>query len=266
MIRHVVAAAIAVAFSATSLSPMAYSATQPKDDKALQVKKRKKAQADAKKKLIEASKRADALKKLKAEKAAKEKKLVARKDCKGFLQCLFGTKRVRVTTNGRPQQYASLSSAGLSGRKTRQTVDWNEGQYPVGSIIIRTSERKLYYVNAKGEAIRYAIGVGREGFQWSGVNRISRKTEWPSWTPPAEMIRREAEKGKTLPPFMEGGPGNPLGARAMYVGGTIYRVHGTNNEASIGGAVSSGCIRMMNADVIDLYDRVRVGAKIYVYR
>jgi lipoprotein-anchoring transpeptidase ErfK/SrfK len=266
MMRHLMAAAIAVAFSATSFSPVAYSATQPKDDKTLQLKKRKKAQADAKKKLIEASKRADALKKLKAEKASKEKKLVARKDCKGFLQCLFGTKRVRVTTNGRPQQYASLSAAGLSGRKSRQTVDWNESQYPVGSIIIRTSERKLYYVSAKGEAIRYAIGVGREGFQWSGVNRISRKTEWPSWTPPAEMIRREAEKGKTLPPFMEGGPGNPLGARAMYVGGTIYRVHGTNNEASIGGAVSSGCIRMMNADVIDLYDRVRVGAKIYVYR
>jgi lipoprotein-anchoring transpeptidase ErfK/SrfK len=182
------------------------------------------------------------------------------------MQCLFGSRKARVTTNGRPVQYASLGGAGLSGRKSRQTVDWNETKYPAGSIIIRTPERALYYVKGNGEAIRYAVGVGKEGMQWSGQNRISRKTEWPSWTPPAEMIRREAAKGRDLPPFMEGGPGNPLGARAMYIGSSIYRVHGTNNEASIGGAVSSGCIRMMNADVIDLYDRVKVGAKIYVYQ
>jgi len=133
-------------------------------------------------------------------------------------------------------------------------------------LIVRTPERALYFVSGKGEAIRYSVGVGREGMQWSGNSTIASKAEWPSWTPPAEMIRREAAKGHDLPPFMEGGPENPLGARALYIGGKIYRVHGTNNEASIGGAVSSGCIRMMNADVIDLYDRVKIGARIYVYQ
>jgi lipoprotein-anchoring transpeptidase ErfK/SrfK len=117
-----------------------------------------------------------------------------------------------------------------------------------------------------GEAMRYSIGVGREGFQWSGNSKIVAKAEWPSWTPPQTMIEREAAKGHIIPPFMKGGPGNPLGARAMYIGGTIYRVHGTNAESSIGGAVSSGCIRMMNADVIDLYGRVKVGSPIYVYQ
>ncbi len=271
MMRHMMAATVAVTFAVTSLAPMASAATQPKDEKALVLKKKKAAVAAQKKKLLTAEKRADALKKLKDQKASlqkaeKQKRLVAKKDCKGFMQCLFGTKKVRVTTNGRPVQYASLGSAGLSGAKSRKNVDWNDTKYPVGSIIIRTPERALYFISSEGEAIRYSVGVGKEGMQWSGQNRISRKTEWPSWTPPAEMIRREAEKGRDLPPFMEGGPGNPLGARAMYIGGTIYRVHGTNNEASIGGAVSSGCIRMMNADVIDLYDRVKVGAKIYVYQ
>jgi lipoprotein-anchoring transpeptidase ErfK/SrfK len=171
---------------------------------------------------------------------------------------------VRVV-NGRTERVASLSGAGLSGRKSRRTIDWNETKYPAGSIIVRTSERALYYVNGNGEAIRYSVGVGKEGFQWGGNSRIVRKQEWPSWTPPQRMIEREAAKGHILPPFMEGGPGNPLGARALYIGGTIFRVHGTNNEASIGGAVSSGCIRMMNADVIDLYERVKIGAKIYVY-
>ncbi len=271
MMRHLMAATVAVAFAITSLAPAGFAAPQPEKEKALVVKKKKLAVASQKKKLLQAEKRADALKKLKDQKQAlqnaeKQKRLVARKDCKGFMQCLFGTRKVRVTTNGRPVQYASLGAAGLSGRKSRQTVDWNEPKYPAGSIIIRTPERALYYVKGNGEAIRYAVGVGKEGMQWSGQNRISRKTEWPSWTPPAEMIRREAAKGRDLPPFMEGGPGNPLGARAMYIGSSIYRVHGTNNEASIGGAVSSGCIRMMNADVIDLYDRVKIGAKIYVYQ
>jgi lipoprotein-anchoring transpeptidase ErfK/SrfK len=271
MMRHLMAATVAVAFSVTSLAPMAAAAPQPENAKGLELKKKKVAAAAQKKKLLQAEKRSDALKKLKAQKLAlqkaeKDKRLVARKDCKGFMQCLFGSKKVRVTTNARPVQYASLSAAGLSGRKSRQTVSWDESKYPAGSIIIRTPERALYYVKGNGQAIRYAVGVGKEGMQWSGQNRISRKTEWPSWTPPAEMIKREAAKGRELPPFMEGGPGNPLGARAMYIGSSIYRVHGTNNEASIGGAVSSGCIRMMNADVIDLYDRVKVGAKIYVYQ
>jgi lipoprotein-anchoring transpeptidase ErfK/SrfK len=271
MMRHLLAATMAVSFSVTSLAPIASAATQPKDQKALVLKKKKLAATEQKKKLLQAEKRSVALKKLQAQKLAlrnseKQKRLVARKDCKGFMQCLFGSKKVRVTTNGRPAQYASLASAGLSGRKSRQNIDWNEPQYAVGSIIIRTPERALYYVTGKGEAIRYAIGVGKEGMQWSGQNRISRKAEWPSWTPPAEMVKREAAKGNDLPSFMEGGPKNPLGARAIYIGSTIYRVHGTNNEASIGGAVSSGCIRMMNADVIDLYDRVKVGARIYVYQ
>jgi lipoprotein-anchoring transpeptidase ErfK/SrfK len=271
MMRHLMAATVAVAFAATSLAPAGFAAPQPEKEKALALKKKKLATASQKKKLLDAEKRADALKKLKDQKQAlqnaeKQKRLVARKDCKGFMQCLFGTRKVRVITNGRPVQYASLSAAGLSGRKSRQTVDWNETKYPVGSLIVRTPERALYYVKGNGEAIRYAVGVGKEGMQWSGSSRIERKAEWPSWTPPAEMIKREAAKGHILPPFMEGGPGNPLGARALYIGGRIYRVHGTNNEASIGGAVSSGCIRMMNADVIDLYDRVKVGAKIYVYQ
>jgi lipoprotein-anchoring transpeptidase ErfK/SrfK len=261
MMRHLMAATVAVAFAVTSLAPMASAATQPKDEKALVLKKKKAAAV--------ASKRDEALKKIKAQKAAlqkaeKQKRLVARKDCKGFMQCLFGTKKVRVTTTGRPVQYASLGAAGLSGRKSRQTVDWNETKYPVGSLVVRTPERALYLIKGNGEAIRYSVGVGKEGFQWGGNSTIGRKAEWPSWTPPQRMIEREAAKGHIIPPFMEGGPGNPLGARALYINGTIFRVHGTNNEASIGGAVSSGCIRMMNADVIDLYDRVKIGTRIYV--
>ncbi len=271
MMRHLMATAVAVSFALSSLAPMAAAATQPKDEKALLLKTKKPGTAAQKVKLPEANKRDVASKKLKVQKPAPKiteapKPVVARRDCKGFMQCLFGSRKVRVTTNAGPVQYASLASAGVSGRKSRQTVDWNESKYPVGSLIVRTPERALYFVSAKGEAIRYAVGVGKEGMQWSGTSRIERKAEWPSWTPPAEMIKREAEKGHILPPFMEGGPGNPLGARALYIGGRIYRVHGTNNEASIGGAVSSGCIRMMNADVIDLYDRVKVGARIYVYQ
>jgi lipoprotein-anchoring transpeptidase ErfK/SrfK len=116
----------------------------------------------------------------------------------------------------------------------------------------------------EGEAIRYKVGVGREGFQWSGSSRVVAKKEWPSWTPPAQMIAREAAKGITIPAYMEGGPNNPLGARALYIGGTLYRIHGTNNARSIGGAVSSGCIRMLNADVIHLYNIVRIGAPVHV--
>lgn len=202
-------------------------------------------------------------------------RMINGRPCTGFLQCLFGARRVHVVRQPvrKPLlQQASLGSAptdggdGLSGMTTSQTIDWNETKYPVGSIIVRTPERALYFVSAKGEAIRYSVGVGREGFQWSGKSKIVRKQEWPSWTPPQVMIEREAAKGHIIPPFMEGGPGNPLGARAMYIGGTMFRVHGTNNEASIGGAVSSGCIRMMNADVMDLYDRVKVGAPIYVFQ
>jgi lipoprotein-anchoring transpeptidase ErfK/SrfK len=189
--------------------------------------------------------------------------------CKGFFQCLFGARKgVRVTN--KPvfgnTTVASLGNVGLSGRTSHKIVDWNETKYPVGSLIVRTPERALYYVTGSGEAIRYSVGVGREGMQWSGNSKIVAKQEWPGWTPPQVMIEREAAKGHIIPPHMDGGPGNPLGARAMYIGGTMFRIHGTNNEASIGGAVSSGCIRMMNADVIDLYSRVKVGSRIYVYQ
>jgi lipoprotein-anchoring transpeptidase ErfK/SrfK len=182
--------------------------------------------------------------------------------CGSFFECLFGKKRVA------PQhaQASLLGGSGLSGASRRETVSWSDDKYPVGTIIVKTPERALYYVSAKGEAVRYAVGVGREGFQWGGNSKIVAKTEWPDWTPPQVMIEREAAKGHILPPHMDGGPGNPLGARAMYLGGRMFRIHGTNNEASIGGAVSSGCIRMMNADVIDLYNRVKIGAKVYVYQ
>ncbi len=261
MMRHLMAAAIAVAFAATSLAPMAYSATPAKADKLLLVEK-KKSTAVKKQQVDKAAARPKPF----AVQKRPDTRLTARRDCKGFMQCLFGGRKTRVNANGAPVQYASLSGAGLSGKTSRKNVDWDETKYPVGSLIIRTPERALYFVSGKGEAIRYSVGVGREGMQWSGSSRIDRKAEWPSWTPPVEMIKREAAKGHIIPPFMEGGPGNPLGARALYIGGKIYRVHGTNNEASIGGAVSSGCIRMMNADVIDLYDRVKIGAKIYVYQ
>jgi lipoprotein-anchoring transpeptidase ErfK/SrfK len=164
--------------------------------------------------------------------------------------------------------YRRTTRASMAGvdRPTRTTVAWAVGKYAPGTIIVKTPERALYYVLPGGEALRYRVGVGKEGFQWSGNAKIVMKQEWPSWRPPKQMIEREAAKGHYIPEFMDGGPDNPLGARALYIGGTLFRIHGTNNAASIGGAVSSGCIRMMNADVIDLYDRVKVGSRVYVYQ
>lgn len=133
-----------------------------------------------------------------------------------------------------------------------------------GTIIVDTNERRLYYALGNGKAIKYAVGVGREGFEWSGSHKISRKAEWPGWSPPAVMIAREAAKGRKLPAYMEGGPNNPLGARALYIGSTIYRIHGTNQPWTIGQAMSSGCIRMANEDVIDLYERAGVGTRVIV--
>ena len=130
--------------------------------------------------------------------------------------------------------------------------------------MIRTGERRLYYVLPGGKAIKYGVGVGREGFAWHGVRRIARKAEWPGWTPPAQMVARERARGHIIPDHMEGGINNPLGARALYLGGTLYRIHGTNAPQTIGHAMSSGCIRMLNSEVIDLYDRVRVGTKVIV--
>jgi lipoprotein-anchoring transpeptidase ErfK/SrfK len=131
---------------------------------------------------------------------------------------------------------------------------------PPGTIIVHTSERFLYLVQGNGRAIRYGVRVGREGFQWQGLLKITRKAEWPDWTPPPEMIQRQPY----LPRFMAGGPGNPLGARAMYLGTTVYRIHGTNQPDTIGKAVSSGCFGMVNSDIIDLYGRVPVGTKVVV--
>lgn len=131
---------------------------------------------------------------------------------------------------------------------------------PVGTIIVHTNERFLYLVQGNGQAIRYGIGVGRDGFQWQGLLKISRKQEWPDWRPPPEMIQRQPY----LPRFMAGGPGNPMGARALYLGDTVYRIHGTNQPRTIGHAVSSGCFRLVNRDVIDLFARVPVGTKVVV--
>jgi lipoprotein-anchoring transpeptidase ErfK/SrfK len=131
---------------------------------------------------------------------------------------------------------------------------------PPGTIVVQTSERYLYLVQGNNRALRYGIGVGRDGFQWQGLLKIARKAEWPDWVPPPEMIQRQPY----LPRFMAGGPGNPLGARAMYLGTTVYRIHGTNRPDTIGTAISSGCFRLVNADVADLYDRVPVGTKVVV--
>jgi lipoprotein-anchoring transpeptidase ErfK/SrfK len=141
----------------------------------------------------------------------------------------------------------------------KQVVYYRSSEAP-GTIIISTRERHLYLIQGNGRAIRYGIGVGREGFQWQGLLNITRKAEWPDWTPPPEMIARQPY----LPRFMAGGPGNPLGARAMYLGTTVYRIHGTNQPTTIGTAISSGCFRLVNADVADLYERVPVGTKVIV--
>jgi lipoprotein-anchoring transpeptidase ErfK/SrfK len=141
----------------------------------------------------------------------------------------------------------------------RQPVYFRTTEKP-GTIIVHTSERFLYLVQGNNRAIRYGVGVGRDGFRWTGIHKITRKSEWPDWTPPDEMIERQPY----LPRFMAGGPGNPMGARALYIGATVYRVHGTNQPQTIGHAVSSGCFRLVNPDIIDLYDRVPVGTKIVV--
>src|SRR3954469_22162902 len=143
----------------------------------------------------------------------------------------------------------------------RQLVSFNS-RYGAGTIVISTSERRLYYTLGSGQAISYAVGVGRPGFTWSGVRTIGMKREWPGWRPPAQMRRRRPD----LPRYMSGGVANPLGARAMYLAGTLYRIHGSNEPETIGQAVSSGCIRMTNDDVVDLYSRTRVGTRVVVQR
>jgi lipoprotein-anchoring transpeptidase ErfK/SrfK len=144
-------------------------------------------------------------------------------------------------------------------RYSRQTVSY-DGKHAPGTVVIDTPNRFLYLVQGDGTAVRYGIGVGRPGFTWAGLKSITRKAEWPDWTPPPEMLKRRPD----LPRHMAGGPDNPLGARAMYLGSSLYRIHGSNEPWTIGTAVSSGCIRMRNEDVIDLYGRVKVGTKVVV--
>jgi lipoprotein-anchoring transpeptidase ErfK/SrfK len=144
-------------------------------------------------------------------------------------------------------------------RFRRQIVAY-EGRQGPGSIVIDTPNKFLYLVQEDGTAIRYGIGVGRPGFEWAGLKTVTMKREWPDWHPPAEMLKRRPD----LPRFMAGGPANPLGARALYLGSSLYRIHGTNEPWTIGEAVSSGCIRMMNDDVVDLYNRTRVGTRVLV--
>ena len=151
------------------------------------------------------------------------------------------------------------ADAKLDPRLQRQVVNYATAEAP-GSVIVDTPHTVLYFVLGNGKAIRYGIGVGRQGFTWSGVKQVARKAEWPDWYPPAEMIARQPY----LPRVVAGGPGNPLGARAMYLGGSEYRIHGTNDPTTIGKHVSSGCIRLTNEDVEDLYNRVQVGAKVIV--
>jgi lipoprotein-anchoring transpeptidase ErfK/SrfK len=161
----------------------------------------------------------------------------------------------------REMMFPSLFSPGFGGAGPipRTTVNF-EGNYAPGSIIIDTGQRRLYLVLGNGQALRYGIGVGRDGFRWAGTHRVTAKKEWPGWTPPPQMLARRPD----LPRHMPGGIDNPLGARALYLGSTLYRIHGSNEPETIGQAVSSGCFRMVNDDVIDLYNRVKVGAMVYV--
>jgi lipoprotein-anchoring transpeptidase ErfK/SrfK len=185
-----------------------------------------------------------------------------------LLGSLFGQRPAQQVTNPyhQPAAISAYAYAPQGGQPTpvripRETVVY-DGPHAPGTVVISTSERRLYLILPGHRALKYGIGVGREGFEWAGTQTISRKQEWPAWTPPPQMLQRRPD----LPRHMEGGPDNPLGARAMYLGGSLYRIHGSNEPETIGTAVSSGCIRMLNDDVIDLYDRVKVGTRVVVLR
>jgi lipoprotein-anchoring transpeptidase ErfK/SrfK len=197
----------------------------------------------------------------------------------GFIEFLFGNSVrlqqvpppaiYRGDIRGAQPDYANIGPAAdptleqpgpaIDPRYLRHEVEY-QGKEAPGTIVIDTPNHFLYLVEADGRALRYGIGVGRPGFTWSGVHTVSAKKEWPDWTPPDEMIKRQPY----LPHFVAGGPNNPLGARAMYLGSTLYRIHGSNEPWTIGQNVSSGCIRMRNTDVIDLYERVKIGTKVVV--
>jgi lipoprotein-anchoring transpeptidase ErfK/SrfK len=184
-----------------------------------------------------------------------------------ILALLIATSMLPVNPIARAQQVEEIdeepgvvpAAVELPDALRKQVVFYRSTEAP-GTIVVVTSERYLYVVQGNNRALRYGIGVGRDGFQWSGLLKVSRKAEWPDWIPPPEMIRRQPY----LPRFMAGGPGNPLGARALYLGATIYRIHGTNQPQTIGHAVSSGCFRLVNGDVVDLYNRIPVGTRVVV--
>lgn len=155
---------------------------------------------------------------------------------------------------------SEMQSSGRRGSRIKREIVDYDTKLAKGTIIVETSERRLYFVLGDGKAMKYGVGVGRDGFRWSGTHRITRKAEWPGWTPPPAMRKRVPG----LPAYMPGGPNNPLGARALYIGSTIYRLHGTAEPWTIGQAVSSGCIRLTNDDIIDLYNRSKVGARVIV--
>jgi lipoprotein-anchoring transpeptidase ErfK/SrfK len=165
------------------------------------------------------------------------------------------------SANADPGYYPMSQFMAMFSAVPRQVVSYPD-KYEPGTVIVSTSERRLYLILGNGRALRYGIGVGRQGFTWAGVSTVTDKREWPDWTPPAEMLRRRPD----LPRHMRGGPANPLGARALYLGDTMYRIHGSNEPHTIGTAATSGCIRLTNEDVIDLYNRVKIGATVIVQR
>jgi lipoprotein-anchoring transpeptidase ErfK/SrfK len=184
----------------------------------------------------------------------------ARAQMLGYAPMQLQPMQLQPSSPGYATSAPEPSEESVLPERLRRTIVNFDSSEPAGTIIIDTGNTTLYYVLGQGRAIRYGVGVGREGFTWSGVQNVSRKAEWPDWHPPAQMIARQPY----LPRFVAGGPGNPLGARAMYLGSSEYRIHGTNDASTIGKFVSSGCIRMTNEDVIDLFSRVNVGTKVVV--
>jgi lipoprotein-anchoring transpeptidase ErfK/SrfK len=181
----------------------------------------------------------------------------------GSASASFAAQTVLDPLTGRVVDVTPSNSSGRAAATPipRETVNYI-GPHRPGTIVVNAKERRLYLIQDGGKALKYGVGVGRPGFEWGGSKTVTRKQEWPSWTPPAQMIKRRPD----LPRFMPGGPENPMGARAMYLGSSLYRIHGSNEPETIGQAVSSGCIRMLNDDVIDLYTRVRVGTQVVVVR
>jgi lipoprotein-anchoring transpeptidase ErfK/SrfK len=181
----------------------------------------------------------------------------------GSVSASFAAQTVLDPLTGRVVDVTPSNASGRAAATPipRETVNYI-GPHRPGTIVVNAKERRLYLIQDGGKALKYGVGVGRPGFEWGGSKSVTRKQEWPSWTPPAQMIKRRPD----LPRFMPGGPENPMGARALYLGSSLYRIHGSNEPETIGQAVSSGCIRMLNDDVIDLYTRVRVGTQVVVVR